>query len=62
MNITKRQFLEYYQGARNEAISLTNIASAWRVTGLIPYNPSIILLKIRPKIPPFISLTNKDGV
>ena len=62
LSITKQEFLQYYQAARKEAISSTNIASAWRATGLIPLDPSIVLLKIQPKTPPFASLTNKDGV
>jgi len=44
--ILKQEFLEIYQAARSQAILLTNIASAWRATGLIPYNPSAVLLKI----------------
>ena len=44
--ILKQEFLEIYQAARSQAISLTNIASAWRVIGLIPYDPSAVLLKI----------------
>ena len=60
--ITKQEFLEIYQAARSQAISLTNIASAWRATGLIPYDPSAVLSKIQPETLPFASLTNKDGV
>ena len=60
--ITKQEFLEIYQAARSQAISLTNIASAWRATGLIPHDPSAVLSKIQPETPPFASLTNKNGV
>jgi DDE superfamily endonuclease len=60
--ITKQEFLEIYQAARSEAISSTNMASTWRATGLIPYDPSIVLSKIQSETPPFASLTNKDGV
>ncbi|OCK98156.1 DDE-domain-containing protein [Cenococcum geophilum 1.58] len=62
LSITKLEFLQYYQAARNKAISLTNIASAWRATGLIPLNPSTVISKIQPKTPPFASLTSKDSV
>jgi len=61
VNITKPKFLEYYQAARHEAISLTNIASAWRATGLLPFNPSVVLEKIRPTTPSCISFTDKNG-
>jgi hypothetical protein len=44
--ITKMEFLKIYQAARSKAILSSNIASAWRATGLIPSDPSIILLKI----------------
>ena len=46
INITKPTFLEYYQAARDEAISSTNMASAWRATGLLLFNPLVILKKI----------------
>ena len=66
VNITKPKFLEYYQAARHEAISPTNIASAWRATGLLPFDPSVILQKIQPTAqsttqPPCISFTDKNG-
>jgi hypothetical protein len=44
--ITKMEFLEIYQAVYSEAISPSNIASVWRAIGLIPYNPSTVLLKI----------------
>ena len=53
--ITNEQFLKFYQLARQEAISLRNIASAWRAAGLKPFNPSPILQKYRPRTPPFTS-------
>jgi hypothetical protein len=59
--ITNEQFLMFFQAARQEAISLRNITSAWRAAGLKPYNPSPILLKYRPKTPPFASFTDEDG-
>jgi DDE superfamily endonuclease len=60
--ITNEQFLKFFQLARQEAISLGNIASAWRAAGLKPFNPTPILQKHRPKIPPSVSFTNEDGV
>lgn len=59
--ITNEQFLMFFQAARQEAISPRNIISAWRAVGLKPYNPSPILMKYRPKTPPFASFTHEDG-
>ena len=60
--ITKQEFLEIYQAAYSEAISSTNIASTWRATGLIPYNPFTVLLKIQLETAPFASLINKNSI
>ncbi|KAF2178998.1 DDE-domain-containing protein, partial [Zopfia rhizophila CBS 207.26] len=60
--IINREFLLYFQQARQQAITKQNIASAWRKAGLLPYNPLPILQEYRPKTPPFISLTNENGV
>lgn len=60
--ITNEQFLTFFELACEEAISSRNIASAWRATGLDPYNPSPILQKYRPLTPPIASLTSSDGV
>jgi hypothetical protein len=60
--ITNEQFLMFFQLARQEVISLRNIASAWRAAGLKPFNPTLILQKYRLKTPPCVSLTNEDGV
>ncbi|OCL00403.1 CENP-B protein, partial [Cenococcum geophilum 1.58] len=46
VNITKPKFLKYYQAAQCEAILLTNIANAWQATGLLPFDPSVVLEKI----------------
>jgi hypothetical protein len=51
----------FFQAARQEAISLRNITSAWRAAGWKPYNPSPTLLKYRPKTPLFASFTDEDG-
>jgi hypothetical protein len=60
--ITNEQFLMHFQAARQEAISARNIESAWRAVGLIPYNPSPILEKYRPKTPPFSDAIDGNGV
>ena len=48
-NIDKTDFLTLVQKARKEGISSRNIESAWRATGLIPYNPSTVLKKLEGK-------------
>ena len=63
VNVSKMDFLRYYQEARLTAITTRNVLSAWRGAGLIPYNPSVIISKFpRPKTPPFASFTNSNGV
>ena len=44
-------FISLIQQARQQGISSQNIESAWRATGLIPYNPAVVFqkLSIRPK-------------
>lgn len=59
--ITNDEFLSHYQHAREKAISIQNISSSWRATGLIPYNPAPILQKFRPKTPPQASLIDENG-
>jgi hypothetical protein len=59
--ITNNQFLSHYQHAREKAITVSNISSAWRATGLIPYDPTPILQKFRPKTPPQASLIDENG-
>ena len=50
--VDKVDFLKIIQKARKEAISKKNVLTAWRATGLVPYNPSLVLQK----------LTNKQSV
>jgi hypothetical protein len=52
----------FSQLARQEAISLRNIISAWRAVGLEPFNPTPILSRCKPKMPPFASLASEGGV
>ena len=60
--ITNQQFLEFFQLARKEAISLRNIASAWRATGLRPFNPSLVLQKHKPSTPVTASFTANGDI
>ncbi len=50
-NIDKVDFISLIQQARQQGISSRNIQSAWRATGLIPYNPAVVFqkLSIRPE-------------
>ena len=50
-DINKDDFIELYQEARYTAITTSNIASGWKKTGLLPYNPSIVLDIIGKKEP-----------
>lgn len=60
-NISKAQFLTFFDQSRREAISMRNIASAWKAAGLIPFETAPILSKLRPKTPPFASITDENG-
>ena len=51
-SVDKVDFLKIIQKARKEAISKKKVLTAWRATGLVPYNPSLVLQK----------LTNKQSV
>ena len=48
-SIDKVDFLKIIQKARKEAINKKNVLTAWRVTGLVPYNPSLVLQKLSNK-------------
>lgn len=58
--INKPEFIIVYAKSRLEALNESNIASAWRKSGLLPYNPAIVLDPIRqsrPFTPPDRTLT-----
>jgi DDE superfamily endonuclease/helix-turn-helix, Psq domain len=52
--LEKEDFIKYYQEARKKALREANIFSAWKKTGIIPYNPQEVLTKLpnRPTTPP----------
>ena len=61
VNVSKVEFLNLIQVARKQAMSTTNILSAWRGTGLVPYNPQHIIDKLpRPVTPPSCRDVNND--
>lgn len=56
--VNKPEFIEIFAQSRREALTPTNITSAWRKAGLIPLDPSIVLDKLaRPATPPENSAT-----
>ena len=48
----KLEFLNAFNDFRAKAFQSTTIRSAWRQTGLIPYNPALVLDKVREAHPP----------
>lgn len=47
--LEKEDFITYYQNARKKALRESNIHSAWRATGLMPYNPQTVISKLPNK-------------
>ena len=45
-HIDKLDFLQAYHTAHIESMSLANIKSSFAATGLAPYNPKRVLLKL----------------
>jgi hypothetical protein len=45
-HIDKQDFLTIYPKARMESQSTTNITSAFRATGLVPYDPDQVLSRL----------------
>lgn len=48
-DFSRQDFLAAFNQFRIKTFKPSSILSAWRKTGLIPYNPEIVLEKIRPK-------------
>jgi hypothetical protein len=59
-SIDKCDFLDIYQQARKEAITVENIRGAWKKTGLHPFDPEVVISQLlqpveknnRPVTPP----------
>ena len=47
--ITKKDFWPMYAKAKDEAYTFQNIKSAWRATGLHPFNPNKVILPLEEK-------------
>ena len=45
-NFDKADFISLIQKARQNGITSRNIQSAWRATGLIPYNPAMVFQRL----------------
>jgi hypothetical protein len=53
VSITKRLFWPMFKKAWDASFTKENIESGWRKTGIWPFNPSVVLSKIkRPSTPP----------
>ena len=50
-SFTKVEFLAAFNQFRRQAFKSSTIQSAWRATGLIPYNPDVVLQKVRNSLP-----------
>ena len=50
--ITKLDFITAYPTARTEALTASNIYSGFAATGLVPFDPSQVLLKLQIQITP----------
>jgi DDE superfamily endonuclease len=52
--LEKEDFITYYHNARKKALRESNILTAWRTTGLIPFSPQTVISKLpnRPITPP----------
>ena len=47
--MTKRNFFKCFYPAWHKAFTDKNIASSWRKTGLFPFDPALVLDKMRPR-------------
>jgi hypothetical protein len=65
--ISKSNFLELYMEAHNTTYKPTTILSAFRATGLIPFDPSAVIKNVavdsqgRPTTPPSVTITDGEG-
>ena len=58
--LTKIEFLAAFNGFRSKAFKETTICSAWKKNGLIPFDPNVVLNKVRetrPSARPVTSFT-----
>lgn len=60
--ITKLEFLAAISDVRRQAFKKSTIYSAFAKTGLIPFNPNIVLQKIKPATPPAADTAQSSSV
>ena len=48
MRVMKAEWLAAYVAARQRAFSVTNIYAAWRVAGLLPFDPEKVIHRCNP--------------
>jgi hypothetical protein len=57
--VKKERFIRCYHEARLDGLSLHVVRAGWRATGLVPYNPELVLsssqVRTRPVTPPRLS-------
>jgi DDE superfamily endonuclease len=53
-NVSKREYLDWMLAARKKTNITSNIFSAWKKAGLIPFNPDFVLEAL-PKVKKYIS-------
>ena len=60
--ISKHEFLEIYTKARAQGLSAANIKSAWKTSGLFPFDPEVVLNQLHqpPSTPPPHAHGNPD--
>jgi hypothetical protein len=51
LKIGKREFYALFKDAFDEAFNRNNIESAWRKSGLVPWNPEVVLGQLRKEKP-----------
>ncbi len=55
VNITKLEFLVCIEEVCNQAFKESTIRSAFRKTGIYPWNPEIVLVEVRERVPRHIT-------
>jgi hypothetical protein len=60
-HIDNQDFLKAYYTARTETMSLVNIQSSFAATGLVPYDPERVLLKLHTQLKTPIPHANMDA-
>lgn len=54
---SKVKFLNAFNSFCRKAFKESTICSAWKKTGLIPYNPALVINKVREELPPTCDIT-----